>query len=113
MAIQLLKNCNPLLGLYADPATIFGKLRIATDNVGINPSYGWELFTQVRKDGTRRLKVWRADRIFNASQETQVALEAELKKAYGDAYMYAYFIPCGPWNGATKSFCIILDNSKM
>ena len=47
------------------------------------------------KKPTRRLKLWFADSVFNASQEQQWALEGFLREAFGDRIIKMEFIPGG------------------
>jgi hypothetical protein len=110
MALYRITAGNPFYGLYCNPETFAGKLRMALDKAGYATVYGWEIFTHLRKDGTRRVKLWRADKVFDSTQEQQQKLEKILKEIYGSSYQGGYFIECGPWNGARKSFCIILKD---
>lgn len=77
-------------------------------------SYARTTFTHLRKDGTRRVKLWFANDIWLADHAWQVKLERMLKANYGEAYLGGYFI-VGARAGAfgDKSFCVILDQSKL
>ena len=68
-------------------------------------------FTYLRKNGTRKVKLWLASDVFDAPRKVQEKLERRLKINYGDAYLTAYFIETHPLRG--MSFVVILDNSKM
>lgn len=70
------------------------------------------IFTNLRKNGQRRIKTWTwGRRLFNAPQEVQLKVEADLKAAYGEAYLGGYFFR----DDRTRcfSFCIVLDQSKL
>lgn len=68
------------------------------------------IFSDKNKDGTRRLKLWFAQGIFDAPQEQQVALEGFLKQAFGDRIHGMYFIQSFHWSSTWKSLCIKLKN---
>jgi len=107
MSIYVIK-ARPLSGMYCMPNTLSGKLRMAMDKVGLKGPYSYEIFTQVRKNGTRRLKLWRADNVFYASQEVQKKMESLLKEYFGETYIGGYFAKNGPWTGSEYQLCIIL-----
>jgi hypothetical protein len=75
----------------------FGKFRTALKDSGFpNTSDAGIFFTNVRKNGTRRVKLWiPADGIFESSGRKQRALERELKKQYGDRYSHGFFTAGG------------------
>lgn len=66
-------------------------------------------FTQLRKNGTRRVKLWFARDVFDAPRRKQLKLERELKASYGDRYLGGYFI-VGARHGlmGERAFCIVL-----
>ncbi len=68
------------------------------------------IFNDNSKDHTtRRLKLWFADPVFEASQEQQKALEAHLREAFGARILRMYFIQNStPYGG--KSLCIKLQD---
>lgn len=68
-------------------------------------------FTYLRKNGIRRVKLWVAADVWEASQETQRKLEERLKVNYGPAYLGGYFIRMQRYS--CMSFCILLDQSKL
>lgn len=68
-------------------------------------------FTHLRKSGVRRVKLWFGNDVWTASLQDQEYLEHRLKINYGKAYLGGYFIP-GP-RGQGKSFCVVLDQSKL
>ena len=71
-------------------------------------------FTHVRKNGQRRVKLWFAGDVWQSEREHQLALEAALKRNYGAAYLGGYFIQgCYSYGPEARSFCVVLDNSKM
>lgn len=90
------------------PGSHIGTLRLALLLAGRYVPNSREFYTQVRKDGTRRVKCWRADHIFNSTQKEQRRLEYCLNMVYGDRYKGGYFIKGPRWAGAEYSFCIIL-----
>ena len=61
------------------------------------------------KKGTRRLKLWFADSVYEAPQEQQWALEGFLREAFGDRIIKMEFIP-GGWCDDWKSLCIKLHD---
>ena len=68
-------------------------------------------FTNARKNGTRRVKLWMARDVFTSTREQQLKLEAALKRNYGEAYLGGYFIPgCGYGLGGSRSFCVVLNS---
>lgn len=71
-------------------------------------------FTQLRKNGTRRVKLWFGNDVWEAKRSKQELLEARLKINYGEAYLGGYFIR-GARGGLSgeRSFCVILDQSKL
>jgi hypothetical protein len=58
----------------------------------------------------RRLKLWFADRVFNAPQEQQQALEKLLREAFGDRILCMYFQPSYSRWSQYKSLCIRLKD---
>jgi len=68
-------------------------------------------FTQLRKNGTRRVKLWFGNDVWEAKLLDQELLEERLKINYGGAYLGGYFI-AGP-RGCGKSFCVVLDQAKL
>ena len=71
-------------------------------------------FTQLRKNGQRRLKLWMAHDVFNSSREQQLKLERALKANYGAAYLGGYFIEgARGGRGDSRSFCVVLNNSLL
>jgi hypothetical protein len=66
-------------------------------------------FTQLRKNGTRRVKLWYARDVFDATRRQQLRLERELKASYGDCYLGGYFIVGGRQGlMGERAFCIVL-----
>ena len=85
-----------------------GLFRACLMMAGFCVSAGSTIFNDNDKWHTkRRLKLWFADSVFNASQEQQWALEGFLREAFGDRIIKMEFIP-GGWNGNWKSLCIKL-----
>ena len=71
-------------------------------------------FTHVRRNGQRRVKLWFAGDVWHSELECQLAFEAALRRNYGAAYLGGYFIQGAYAYGPTaRSFCVVLDNSKM
>lgn len=105
MAMMTLKD-----GTVLNPNSHIGKMRYALARAGYNVPNSWRFFTQVRKDGTRRVKLWLSDSVFESSQRDQKFLEYCLTMVYGARYKGGYFIknPCP--RGSVTSFCIILKN---
>lgn len=69
------------------------------------------IFNDFRKiEGFRRLKLWFADSVFNASQEQQKALEGYLREAFGDRILSMYFTSTPGWFGGAYSLCIRLKD---
>lgn len=68
-------------------------------------------FTQLRRNGTRRVKLWFGYDVWESGFRKQKKLESRLKANYGAAYLGGYFI-LGP-RGCGKSFCVVLDQSKL
>ena len=68
------------------------------------------IFNDKSKDGTRRLKLWFADGIEDASQEQQWALEGLLREVFGKRILSMYFIECPHWCGGGASLCIKLKD---
>ncbi len=60
--------------------------------------------------GARRLKLWFADSVNEASQEQQWALEGYLREVFGDRIQSMYFLPGMPWNRGNASLCIRLKD---
>jgi hypothetical protein len=97
-------------GTRFNPSSIIGKMRYALALADYESPPTYRFFTHVRKDGTRRVKFWMADRVFDSSQKQQQMLESCLKFAYGTRYKGGYFMK-NPFHGYNKtSFCIILEN---
>lgn len=68
------------------------------------------IFNDNSKNGTRRLKLWFADSVNEASQEQQWALEGLLREAFGKRILVMYFVECAPWSGGGSSLCIRLKD---
>jgi hypothetical protein len=75
-------------------------------------------FTHVRQNGQRRVKLWFARDVFDASRAQQLKLERALKANYGKAYLGGYFIEgaldpsiVGP--NPNRSLCIVLDTEEL
>lgn len=68
------------------------------------------IFNDKSQEGWRRLKLWFADGIEEASQEQQWALEGLLREVFGDRILSMYFIECVPWDGSGSSLCIRLKD---
>lgn len=67
-------------------------------------------FTHLRKDGSRRVKLWFARDVFDSSEEQQRKLEQRLKVNYGEAYMGGYFIEgARSGSGSSRSLCVVLS----
>jgi len=90
-------------------------LMTAMKEAGFNPKtsgqYARVTFTHLRKNGQRRLKLWLADDVWEATQEKQKKLDAALKKHYGAAYLGGYFIEGPYWACCKRSFCVVLRES--
>lgn len=68
-----------------------------------------KIFNDVRKDrSTRRLKLWFAADVFNATQQKQQKLERMLKKEFGTRYLGGEFISNGNYLYDGKALCIKL-----
>lgn len=68
-----------------------------------------QVFNDKHKDGTtRRLKLWFADRVFDAPQFAQEELERQLSLKFGDRYLFGQFIPSSSWCNAGKALVIYL-----
>ena len=86
------------------PATV---IRNACQNNGV--LMRTPVFSDKRKDGTKRVKFWFANRLFEASQKKQRAIARELREAFGDQFVSAYFIANQRWGYTdSKSFCVRL-----
>jgi hypothetical protein len=92
-----------------------GKFRQALLAAGFE-SASWRIIFNddskaVPKQPIRRLKLWIAEDINNASQKKQWKLEAALRKAFGDRIITMYFIPGERWNrNPYPSLCIKLKD---
>jgi hypothetical protein len=79
---------------------------------GFSTTNGWggprTTFTHLRKDGNRRMKLWFANDVFEASRFRQGMLEAALKYNYGGSYLGGYFVRGARAGTCGKSFCIVL-----
>lgn len=90
------------------------KLRQALKDAGFCPDKNWRdmVFNDKAKDGTRRLKLWDGNGIFNAPQHAQQELERQLKKQFAGRYLYGMFIRANDWRGGwyseNKSFIVRL-----
>ena len=105
MAMMTLKD-----GTRFNPESHIGKMRYALALADFDSYSTYRFFTQVRKDGTRRVKLWMSDAVFESSQKKQNFLEFCLKMIYGARYKGGYFMR-NPFTGyAMTSFCIILEN---
>lgn len=63
-----------------------------------------------KKEGFRRLKLWFAGSVFEASQEQQKALEGYLREVFGDRILSMYFTSTPCWSAAAYSLCIRLKD---
>lgn len=67
-------------------------------------------FTQRRKNGQRRIKLWLAKDVFDAPRDQQLLLEQALKRNY-PTYLGGYFVQgaqaCGPH---ARSFCVVIND---
>lgn len=68
-------------------------------------------FTNTRQNGTRRVKLWFGNDVFEAGRRKQMALERRLKANYGDQYLSGYFVKGAQQWPITRSFCVVLKNS--
>lgn len=69
-------------------------------------------FTYARKNGTRKIKLWLANDVFDAPRAQQVRLEQHLRENYGDKYIGGYFVRGARGGlGGSRSFVVII-NSK-
>lgn len=71
--------------------------------------YARMTFTNLRKDGNRRVKLWFARDVFDSSEEQQKELERRLKANYGEAYLGGYFVRGAMCWPDTRSFCVVLN----
>jgi hypothetical protein len=58
----------------------------------------------------RRLKLWFAGQVFNASHAQQVLLEDALRNCFGDRIITMYFTQTASWLPKSKSLCIKLNS---
>jgi hypothetical protein len=87
------------IGLFRSALLLAGFVRESEDSI----------FNDDSRDHTRRrLKLWSAESIFNASQEDQKVLGGYLREFFGDRIISMYFVPgMHYWHtDATKSLCI-------
>ena len=89
-----------------------GKLRQALDAANLAPYWTHDtIFNDNSKDGKhRRLKLWFAQHIFEASQKQQRKLEQELRNAFGKRILSMYFVKRHEYTGGGKSLCIKLQD---
>lgn len=68
-----------------------------------------QIFNDKHKDGSRRLKLWFADAVFEAPQVQQRALEKLLREAFGDRILNMYFTAAQhSWYAKSRALCIQL-----
>lgn len=86
-----------------------GKFRQALADSGFAHRAEDSIFNDNSKDNTwRRLKLWRANDIFDASQSRQRKLEANLRKQFGKRILAMYFVGgAHHWTG-DAALCIRL-----
>lgn len=88
-----------------------GIFRLALREAGFHDQSECLIYSDRRKDGTRRLKLWAANAVFNAPQKQQEALELALRDLFENCFekqiLQMYFIETYPWRG--KSLCIVLE----
>ena len=84
-----------------------GKFRKALKAAGFNCDDRC-MFNDRRKDGTRRLKLWSADRVNDAPMWRQHLLHAYLLKEFGRRYVNGYFVKGAYWTRDWASLCIVL-----
>lgn len=98
------------------PRNVKAPLIQALDEAGYKSKDTWggarQTFTNVRRNGQRRIKIWFAGDIWYSRRRHQLALEAALKRNYGEAYLGGYFIQ-GRRGPDHKSFCVVLDNKLL
>ena len=87
-----------------------GLFRGALLLAGFLPQCEYSIFNDNHKDGSRRLKLWRADAIFESSQRQQKVLEQHLRETFGNSIRSMYFVEAPYWLGSRKSLCIQLAN---
>jgi hypothetical protein len=69
------------------------------------------MFNDNHKDGSRRLKLWFADAVFDAPQKQQRELEHWLREAFGDRILSMYFTaPRASWYPRSRALCIQLKD---
>jgi hypothetical protein len=88
-----------------------GLFRASLMLAGFCPQSEDMIFNDNTRDGKRRrLKLWFADRVFQASQEQQKVLEQHLRDAFGKRILCMYFSQnVWHWSGNPgKSLCIRL-----
>ena len=61
-----------------------------------------------KKSGIRRLKLWFGTWVFESPGFAQRVLELQLKKQFGDRYLFGEFIAKQHWAGDGKSFVVYL-----
>lgn len=84
-----------------------GEVGLAEKHYG----YSRYTFTYARKNGTRKVKLWLANDVFDAPRAQQVRLEAALKRNYGDKYINGYFIKGARGGlGGSRSFVVVIKN---
>lgn len=70
-------------------------------------------FTQARKNGTRRIKLWLANDVWDASPKVQRKLERRLRANYGPKYMGGYFVLGARGGlGGSRSFCVVIEEES-
>jgi hypothetical protein len=90
--------------------------RKALQAAGFTAPYAPTIYNDLHKGGaTRRVKLWFADGIFDASIAKQRRLEKQLKKEFGSRILSMYFIHRADYYlaqqcGTGKSLCILLSN---
>lgn len=85
-------------------------VKAALKEGGVGPR--WPIFfTDKRKDGTSRTKLWYGDSLFAASQRQQRAVDKELRGRLGDRFVTAYFIESSPRLGG-KAFCVVTKTAS-
>lgn len=84
-----------------------GKFRQALEDSGFLATLRNPQIYNDRRKTFRRLKLWCAENIFDASITAQSKLEAELRKQFGTDILEMYFVKGDRWHGQ-MSLCVKL-----
>lgn len=68
------------------------------------------IYNNLRKDGTRRIKIWVAGSIKNSSEAKQGILWHTLGQAFGEKFISAQYLPNPPWWIGSHNLTIILKS---